>query len=105
MNRIEEQARYYRNIPLRDRNIKSVVHLEDAEDILFWSNQLQKAFPATYHFITYSKNEKGRRNICKNALQNPFQIPISIFRCSCKIFLLSYRSRFYTLYITAKVLS
>ena len=36
MNRIEEQARYYRNIPLRDRNIKSVVHLEDAEDILFF---------------------------------------------------------------------
>ena len=59
MNRIEEQARYYRNIPLRDRSIKAVVHLEDAEDILFWSNQLQKAFPATYHFITYSKNEKG----------------------------------------------
>lgn len=59
MNRIEEQARYYRNIPLRDRNIKAVVHLEDAEDILFWSNQLQKAFPATYHFITFSKNEKG----------------------------------------------
>lgn len=42
MNRIEEQARYYRNIPLRDRNIRAVVHLEDAEDILFWSNQLQE---------------------------------------------------------------
>ena len=59
MNRIEEQARYFRNIPLRDRSIKAVVHLEDAEDILFWSNQLQKAFPGSYHFITYSKNEKG----------------------------------------------
>lgn len=59
MNRIEEQARYFRNIPLRARNIKAVVHLEDTEDILFWSNQLQKSFPATYHFITYSKNEKG----------------------------------------------
>ena len=59
MNRIEEQARYYRNIPLRNRSIKAVVHLEDAEDKLFWSNQLQKAFPATYHFITYSKNDKG----------------------------------------------
>jgi hypothetical protein len=59
MNRIEKQARYYRNIPLRDRNIKAVVHLEDAEDKLFWDLQLQKAFPATYHFITFSKNEKG----------------------------------------------
>ena len=59
MNRIEEQARYYRNIPLRNRNIKAVVHLEDAADKLFWNHQLQKAFPATYHFITFSKNEKG----------------------------------------------
>ena len=37
MNRIEEQARYYRNIPLRNRSIKAVVHLEDAEDMLFWN--------------------------------------------------------------------
>ncbi len=59
MNRIEEQARYFRNIPLRDRSIKAVVHLEDTEDILFWNLQLQKAFTATYHFITFSKNEKG----------------------------------------------
>lgn len=58
MNRIEEQARYYRNIPLRNRSIKAVVHLEDAEDMLFWNPQLQNAFPATYHFITFSKNEK-----------------------------------------------
>lgn len=43
MNRIEEQARYYRNIPLRDRSIKAVVHLEDAEDKLFWNNQLEEA--------------------------------------------------------------
>lgn len=59
MNRIEEQARYYRNIHLRNRSIKAVVHLEDAEDVFFWNIQLQKAFPATYHFITFSKNEKG----------------------------------------------
>lgn len=59
MNRIEEQARYFRNIPLHDRSIKAVVHLEDAEDVLFWSNQLQVAFPANYHFITYSKHENG----------------------------------------------
>ena len=59
MNIIEKQALYYRNIPLLNRNIKAVVHLEDAEDKLFWNNQLQKAFPATYQFIPYSKNENG----------------------------------------------
>lgn len=57
MNRIEEQARYYRNLPLRDRSIKAVVHLEDAEDILFWNNQLQSASPAKYHFLSYSKSD------------------------------------------------
>ena len=51
MNRIEEQARYYQNLPLRDRGVKAVVHLEDAEDELFWNHQLQKASPATYHFL------------------------------------------------------
>ena len=59
MNRIEEQARYYQNLPLRDRSVKAVVHLEDAEDELFWNHQLQKASPAAYHFLAYSKNDKG----------------------------------------------
>ena len=82
MNRIEEQARYYRNIPLRDRNIKSVVHLEDAEDILFWSNQLQKAFPATYHFITYSKNEKGNDvHGCEQCLRYKAYLTKTFFIC------------------------
>ena len=59
MNRIEDQARYYQNLPLRDRRLKAVVHLEDAEDELFWDYQLQKASPATYHFLAYSKNDRG----------------------------------------------
>lgn len=59
MNRIEEQARYYRNLPLRDRSIKAVVHLEDSEDIFFWNNQLQNALPAKYLYLPYSKNDKG----------------------------------------------
>lgn len=59
MNRIEDQARYYQNLPLRDRRLKAVVHLEDAEDELFWDHQLQKASPATYHFLAYSKNDRG----------------------------------------------
>ena len=59
MNRIEKQARYYRNLPLRDRSIKAVVHLEDSEDILFWKHQLQSVSPANYRFLSYSKNDKG----------------------------------------------
>lgn len=59
MNRTEDQARYYNNLPLRGRSIKAVVHLEDAEDIQFWNHQLQNVHPATYHYITYSKNDKG----------------------------------------------
>ena len=35
MNRIEEQAQYFKNLLLRDRSIKAVVHLEDAEDERF----------------------------------------------------------------------
>ena len=59
MNRIEEQARYYRNLPLRDRSIKAVVHLEDSEDKVFWNHQLQSISPSKYLFLTYSKNDKG----------------------------------------------
>lgn len=59
MNRIYQQALYYSNIPLRDRSIKAVVHLENTDDVPFWNNQLQEVHPAKYRFITYSKNEKG----------------------------------------------
>lgn len=44
---------------MRDRSIKAVVHLENTDDIPFWSNQLQEAHPAKYQFLSYSKNEKG----------------------------------------------
>lgn len=59
MNRIEEQARYYRNLPLRDRSIKAVIHLEDSEDVPFWDHQLQNVSPAKYKFLPYSKNDNG----------------------------------------------
>lgn len=82
MNRIEKQARYYRNIPLRDRSIKAVVHLEDTEDILFWSNQLQEVFPANYHFITYSKNEKGNDvHGCEQCLRYKAYLTKDFFIC------------------------
>lgn len=57
MSRIEDQANYYKNIPLRDRAIKAVVHLEDKEDESFWKFQLQNSAPGQYHFIHYSKND------------------------------------------------
>lgn len=82
MNRIEEQARYYRNIPLRDRRIKAVVHLEDDEDKLFWNNQLQKAFSANYHFITYSKNEKSNDvRGCEQCLRYKAYLTKNFFIC------------------------
>ena len=74
MNRIEDQARYYQNLPLRDRRLKAVVHLEDAEDELFWDHQLQKASPATYHFLAYSMNDRGNEaRGCEHCLRyRPF---------------------------------
>lgn len=59
MDRIESQARYFKNIPLRDRNIKAVVHLEDDEDKKFWNYQLQTVSSGKYLFLTYSKNNNG----------------------------------------------
>lgn len=59
MNRIEDQANYYKNLHLRDRSIKAVVHLEDKEDETFWNTQLQNVAPGHYHFVSHSRNEKG----------------------------------------------
>ena len=82
MNRIEEQARYYQNLPLRDRRVKAVVHLEDAEDELFWKNQLQKASPATYHFLAYSKNDKGNKaRGCEQCLRYKSFLTCRFFIC------------------------
>lgn len=82
MNRIEEQARYYRNIPLRDRSIKAVVHLEDTEDKLFWNNQLQTTFPANYLFVSHSKNEKGNdAHGCEQCLRYKAYLSKNFFIC------------------------
>ena len=59
MSNIEDQAQYYNNLPLCDRNIKAVVHLEAKEDIPFWDYQLQNAYPSKYHYVAYSKNNNG----------------------------------------------
>ncbi|MDE6581431.1 MAG: DUF4435 domain-containing protein [Duncaniella sp.] len=59
MNRIEDQANYYKNLPLRYRNIKGVVHIEDKDDKEFWNNQLQNISPGYYHFVAHSRSENG----------------------------------------------
>lgn len=58
MNRIYQQALYYSNIPLRDRSIKAVVHLENTDDVPFWSNQLQEAHLAKYRLVDKSEGWK-----------------------------------------------
>mgnify|MGYP002625828108 CR=1 FL=1 len=56
---ILSQARHYNNLPLIKRDIRSVVHLEDAEDEPFWDTILQRVRPGRYHFVYYSKSNKG----------------------------------------------
>ena len=56
---IASQAQYYNNFRLIKRDVKSVVHLEDIEDKMFWNHILQRYRPGTYHFLYYSKSEKG----------------------------------------------
>lgn len=59
MNRIEDQANYYKNLHLRDRSIKAVVHVEDRDDVKFWNIQLQNVAPGKYHFVSQSKSNNG----------------------------------------------
>lgn len=53
------QARHYNNLPFIKRDIRSVVHLEDAEDKSFWDAIIQRVRPGKYHYVLYSKSEKG----------------------------------------------
>ena len=59
MNHIEAQANYYKNLHLRDRSIRAVIHIEDKDDTSFWNSQLQAASPGKYHFISHSRNKNG----------------------------------------------
>lgn len=56
---ILSQARHYNNLPIIKRDIRSVVHLEDAEDEPFWNTIIQRVRPGKYHYVHYSKSEKG----------------------------------------------
>lgn len=59
MSRIEDQANYYKNLHLRDRSLRAVVHVEDKDDERFWNIQLQNVAPGRYHFISHSKSNNG----------------------------------------------
>lgn len=82
MDRIEAQARYFRNLPFRDRSIKAVVHLEDTDDISFWSHQLKNVSQANYRFLSYSKNDNGRESRgCEQCLRYKPYLNSKFFIC------------------------
>jgi len=58
-NLIEQQALDFANVPLIQRGIKSSVHLEDWEDVLFWDTMIQRVSPGRYNYISYSKSDGG----------------------------------------------
>ena len=55
----QEQARYFANVPLMQRDIIACVHLEDDDDKTFWDAMLQSRHTGQYKFITYSRSHKG----------------------------------------------
>lgn len=59
MDWILSQARYFNNIPILVPDYRSVVHLEDEEDKVFWDTVLQRGRPGHYFYVSYSKSEKG----------------------------------------------
>ena len=59
MSQIEDQANYYKNLHLRDRSIRAVIHVENKDDEIFWDTQLQTVQPGHYHFVSQSRSEEG----------------------------------------------
>lgn len=82
MSRIEDQANYYKNLHLRDRNIRAVVHVEDKDDEKFWNNQFQNVAPGNYHFVSQSKSNKGEDTTgCEQCLRYLPYINNQFFIC------------------------
>lgn len=82
MSRIEDQANYYKNIPLRDRSIKAVIHIEDNDDYDFWDNQLQNVLSGKYHFISQSKSNSGTDSKgCEQCLRYKSYLSKEFFIC------------------------
>lgn len=59
-NVFQEQAQYYRNIPLIERDVVASVHLENAEDKRFCDAILQRHHPGRYYFISQSRSARGQ---------------------------------------------
>lgn len=82
MSRIEDQARYYKNLHLLDRSIIAAVHVENKEDEAFWNKQLQNVKAGHYYFITHSKNEKGSDTSgCEQCLRYREYVSRDFFIC------------------------
>lgn len=82
MSRIEDQANYYKNIPLRDRSIKAVIHIEDNDDHDFWNKQLQNIYSGKYHFISQSKSNGGTDSKgCEQCLRYKEYLSKEFFIC------------------------
>lgn len=59
MSRIEDQANYYKNFLLLKRDTVAVIHVEDEDDKMFWTAELQNVKVGKYHFVIQSKSEEG----------------------------------------------
>lgn len=66
----KQQAQYFANVPLMQRNIIASVHIEDGEDKTFWNAMLQSHHPGLYYFITHSRSPKGNETSgCEQCLK------------------------------------
>ena len=73
-DRIREQAEYFANIPLIERNVRASVHLEAEADVLFWDMMLQRYRPGKYNYIYHSRSRSGGQTsgVCQCLLYRPY---------------------------------
>ena len=82
MDIVASNARFYNNLPLIDPKYRSVVHLEDAEDKVFWNTLLQRFRPGKYFFLMYSKSSKGNNTTgCDQCLKYRPYLSSRFFIC------------------------
>lgn len=82
MNIYEEQARWFRNIPLADPRFRACIHIEDKEDEKFWDYHLQHIAPARYKFISHSKSLSGNETTgCEQCLNYRQYLSDKFFIC------------------------
>ena len=82
MNRIEDQANYYKNYHLRYRDTVAVIHVEDEDDKKFWSEELKNVESGKFLFVTRSKNEAGNDSKgCEQCLKYRPYINRQFFIC------------------------